>query len=283
MKKLWLALSLLLFASQAFTQNEKCLNISFTKKNLEQNPIKLSKLATEISYVKLETNASALIGQAGNYSTLMIPGGFVLINRREKQDLLVFNEDGSFRIQLGSIGKGPGEYTNYYGVHYDKYLDKIIVQQTTKVFLLYNHDGTFEKSVSIDLTNTHMGRMVVVDQTTWAFPYRSWQEDGITEVGVIFTDKTGKLLSRHDLTDKNLPGCYGTTGGRNNLYMDNNELFFSIYDYKKTSRFNGREWVTAISIDCPFPSPPAELMQSSKMMELNEFQRSYGLLLKLLQ
>ena len=83
------------------------ITIEISKSDLKPPEAKLSELADEISYIKLETKPGILIGAANHYSVIQVSEGFLLYHRRYTQEILMFNQDGSFKTKVGRLCKGP--------------------------------------------------------------------------------------------------------------------------------------------------------------------------------
>lgn len=74
--------------------------------NLKNHRVfRLSEIATDVSYVRLETRPNALIG----YGTIK-PAGKYLIVGTYRNPIMLFTKEGKFIRTIGFIGKGPGEY-----------------------------------------------------------------------------------------------------------------------------------------------------------------------------
>ncbi|GHT21128.1 hypothetical protein FACS189430_00660 [Bacteroidia bacterium] len=69
--------------------------------------ISLSDIASDIEYVQLETNDNSLIGSIGK--VILFNQTFIIYDQQTER-ILMFDNKGKFLRQIGSKGKGPGEF-----------------------------------------------------------------------------------------------------------------------------------------------------------------------------
>ena len=92
----------------------------------------LSELATDIRHVQLETREDVLISSRGSFTgdpVIMTPEGFLLITQN-KSPLHIFDSEGRFIRRIGSIGRGPGEYSTGYFTVYCSELRHIYIKNS---------------------------------------------------------------------------------------------------------------------------------------------------------
>ena len=91
------------------------------KKKLENGPViihlddgfqiekswKLSEIAKNIHYVKLENSEASQIGRVHR---LKMSGDYLMVQDGNSDKLLIFDKNGKFIQKIGREGKGPGEY-----------------------------------------------------------------------------------------------------------------------------------------------------------------------------
>jgi len=68
---------------------------------------KLSEIADDVSYIRLETRPDLLIG----YGSIKLAGKYILVGTYRKP-IMLFTREGKYIRSIGSVGKGPGEYKN---------------------------------------------------------------------------------------------------------------------------------------------------------------------------
>lgn len=129
----------------SISQNtDKFFKISYEDLIKNKQTISLSQIASNVEYIKLETNKDCIIGSAARCfftdSVIFIANG---------GPLLKFSYSGKFLGEILKIGRGPGEIdpVGIISLIPDKKL--IVSQKSSQRKLLYfNYDGKYIKSVS---------------------------------------------------------------------------------------------------------------------------------------
>lgn len=109
--------------------------------------INLSSFCENISYIKLETNKNCFIAKIDKIS--IYKNHFYILDQTGKK-LVVFDNKGKYLFNIGSIGKGPGQYINLTDFIIDEKEGQIelydIVQRKN---IRYSYDGKFidEKTI----------------------------------------------------------------------------------------------------------------------------------------
>jgi hypothetical protein len=122
------------------------------KKLPEKATIKLSEIgATDIQYIPLETNPQSVIPRI---SKIIFSKSYFLT--QSYTDINMFRYDGSFVTKIGTIGKGPAEFTVAHDVDINPKDESIyIADGWLKKFLIYNKNGkvvrTFKCPVSASM------------------------------------------------------------------------------------------------------------------------------------
>ncbi|MCX6227256.1 MAG: 6-bladed beta-propeller [Bacteroidia bacterium] len=101
---LLMALPLVVF-SQVRTSDKAPYVIDIVGNLKNHRVFKLSEIATDVSYVRLETRQDVLIGFGS-----IKPAGKYFIVGTYKKPIMLFSKEGKFIRTIGFIGKGPGEY-----------------------------------------------------------------------------------------------------------------------------------------------------------------------------
>jgi hypothetical protein len=82
------------------------------EKNKNTKPFPLSSIGKKIEYIPLETTPNSLIGSLNgvglDLANIVFSDSFIFISDGEK--LLQFDRSGKFIKQIGSVGRGPGQY-----------------------------------------------------------------------------------------------------------------------------------------------------------------------------
>ncbi|MCX6227063.1 MAG: 6-bladed beta-propeller [Bacteroidia bacterium] len=84
----------------------KILNIDLDLIAAPREPLRLSEIARTISYVQMATTPDCLFTP----SQYIIRGDHIFARDRDNGKVFLFNGDGKFVRQIGSIGAGPGEH-----------------------------------------------------------------------------------------------------------------------------------------------------------------------------
>lgn len=122
--------------------------------------------------------------------------------------------------------------------------------------------------------------MCVKDAQTWLFTYKKPIKEQLFEVGVLATNKHGKIVKQYNLTDENSPDSYSYHTQRSYVYQRGNDSYYVPYDYYQTYKLDINDhWVSYVKIDAPFKKPPIDLFKGNDAMKLNEVQRENGQLL----
>lgn len=138
---LWLAFVGVLFVS--------CGDNTHSKVKLERisvNPekianINLSSFCESINYIKLETNQNCFIAKIDKISKFK--NHFYILDQTGKK-LVAFDNTGKYLFNIGSIGKGPGQYINLTDFVIDEKREQIeLYDIVQKKNIRYSYDGKF--------------------------------------------------------------------------------------------------------------------------------------------
>lgn len=99
--------------------------------------MKLSDIAKDIKYTKLDSYEGCFVQRADKYS---ITDNYILIYDRDQGKIRLFNRDGSFIKQISRPGNGPGEYNRPNDVRISHDGEYILIHNQ-KVVNRYNYDG----------------------------------------------------------------------------------------------------------------------------------------------
>ncbi len=142
MRKLFILI--LFIATNLSGQEVKQINVSEIIKN--SNEALLSDLTDSIRYIKLETTPECLIGKIG---TIKIIGDKIIIHDKTTNLLYAFSVEGKYLNKIGSIGKGPGEYTNLRAGFVMDYFESTlyVINGSRKVLIEYDLDGNLVREI----------------------------------------------------------------------------------------------------------------------------------------
>ena len=107
--------------------------------------INVDEMLDSVFYVKLETTDSCLIGRIDRL--LFADNRIVVVEKTQRNSLLLFSMDGKFISQVGQSGQGPEEYIAIRDVAVD-YENKhvIVLDDHGKKMLYYDLNGNYLKS-----------------------------------------------------------------------------------------------------------------------------------------
>lgn len=120
-------------------QNLEVINV---EKNLN-NPgeIKLSNVATNIEYIRLEFTAECPINFIFNVHITL---DYIFVYSSNAQPLFQFNRQGKFIKKIGNLGRGPGEYMIIRDLTFDDVNKVIYINANYKRKILkYDYNGKF--------------------------------------------------------------------------------------------------------------------------------------------
>lgn len=176
----------------------------------------LSEIASDIEFVKLETQTNCLVG---GINRIVRCGKSILILANSKKSLLLFSENGKFIRKIGNLGKGPGEYVEIYGLSIDPLTQHIYVLDNGQVKIIeYLANGDFAKETKLGFYATDVLPFVGGFLFYTGSPY-AYKTEGYA---LTSTTKDYKSKGRfHSLPDlKGKPYRLGT------FYQNNTEVCF---------------------------------------------------------
>ena len=108
--------------------------------------IGLSSIVSELEYIPLETKKSSLMG-GNNSGKIIINNDFMFIGGYDY--LYVFCRNGKFINQIGSKGRGPGEYIGYIGdISINESEQTVFVHRYEEIFE-YTWNGKYLRTIPI--------------------------------------------------------------------------------------------------------------------------------------
>ena len=147
--------------------------------------VKLSEIAIDVDYVRLETSDKCLLH---TYADYFFTDEYIFVDN--VYYILQFTRDGKFIKQIGKQGRGPGEIGLIRMLSVlDK--EKLLVAQTNWARKLYyfNYEGEFQKSVTVpDI----MRIKILPDQRQLLYSPSSW---GKEKYVFILRNSNGDTLS----------------------------------------------------------------------------------------
>jgi len=103
--------------------------------------LKISDIASEVSYLPLETTEDNLIQEI---QKVVFTENFIFV--ADENGLYQFNDRGGFIRQIGSLGRGPGEHSTIMNFAVNEKADIVIVQGTYSI-VEYDLEGNYVKNI----------------------------------------------------------------------------------------------------------------------------------------
>ncbi|MGQ1947697.1 6-bladed beta-propeller [Geofilum sp. OHC36d9] len=129
------------------SQNNDFITINLSPKN---DSLIMSQFISNVDYVPLKTPANFPIG---NIESVVIHDNFFFVNHTATKAVIsVFNAKGDFQYNIGSIGRGPGEYVAMHGFTINTETnDVIIMDLMTQKMHYYTEKGKYLKSEKLPI------------------------------------------------------------------------------------------------------------------------------------
>ena len=107
----------------------------------------LSYWVEDLEAVKLDGKDEALVGQGPVY----VSENYILVGRANNVPCKLFRRDGSFVGKVGSLGQGPGEYTNVCDMQIDEQAEHIyLLPFRSKAIYVYDLKGNYQKDIPLN-------------------------------------------------------------------------------------------------------------------------------------
>lgn len=150
---------------------------------IDTNPIQVSDVFVDFSYVKLMTPDGVYVGEP----TKIISDNeiiYVLDNSRTL-NLTAFHKDGSFKYEISSFGRGPGEFVspNDFDLIPDKSEIVIYDSVNLKVIFYDMSDGSYKYERPVDF----LTKNIVTNHNGLVF-FNNNLMDGKNNKNIVFTD-----------------------------------------------------------------------------------------------
>lgn len=266
MKILYLRWTILLFTASGIgfhscstkhAENIRVIDIVGNLNNTED--IKLSDIADEVSYIPLETKAECLLTEGYN---IISSSEFFFISDGDKP-LFVFDLEGRFVRKIGSIGNGPGEFSECIQFHLDEQKREVYIFNQNREFCRYTWEGDY------------LG--------TTKLPYRSFLYYGLNQKEFLFyhiiQNNRDSLYFRMYLTDnefnfkgafsqeKEFEPAYGSFGAKVWDYQDQNLIQIELCD--TIYRIDGSNLVPGFFLDFGKERISSDFFNNSESQDYN--------------
>jgi len=167
------ALTIFIFLLQINSDYIIHLNIN-PEKDKEVNFL-LSEIAKQVKYIKLETNEKCVIAWI---KKLLIDGENVFIASHQGvvSRLFLFSSDGKFINEIGSPGRGPGEFSTVLDFTLNKVKRIIYILDTSGKIFLYDYSGKYLNTLKLDTRPTS-----ILYSNEALFLFTAWPDYGFNK------------------------------------------------------------------------------------------------------
>jgi len=148
----------------------------------------LSTVTSEIEYVPLETDTACMLRRISN---LALCDSFIVVSDGTK--LMLFDRQGNFLKPVGSVGRGPEEYTYVRSFFVDENSREIYLLSMGKV-MVFGFDGKYKGSFKADFRPS---QVISRDKNTLMFHlFNLSGPSPDTAWSWYITDRQGAIISR---------------------------------------------------------------------------------------
>jgi hypothetical protein len=140
----------------------------------------------------LQTGKEFLIG---NIESLLVFDGLIyILDSFIAKGVFVFNMDGKFIGKIGSLGKGPGEYTNISDFTIDTVNQELYLLANQRIHK-YTADGTFIKTIFVQNLHKHLYHIQYYNGHLYAdaVPHSNQNDEMLLKIDV----SNGKILNQY--------------------------------------------------------------------------------------
>jgi hypothetical protein len=156
-------------------------------KNVKSFP--LSAIGRKIEYIPLETNAKSLIKRIVE---IHFSKNYIFISDFDR--LTQFDRKGKFIRQVGSNGRGPGEYIHVSSFCIDENSEKVyIMAWGIKSILEFDFNGAFKRSFNISFSSL---QFLKKDSNNYVFVIPNSPYGADSEFRLIITDSMGAIKTK---------------------------------------------------------------------------------------
>jgi len=163
-------------------------NIDLEKDIGNIKSIPLSTIGSKLEYIPLETDPDCLIETISN---VFVTDSFIFVSDYDR--LLLFDINGNYIRQIGTKGRGPGEYTSVGDFIIDNEQREIYIL-SSRMVLVYDFEGRFKRDFNLDFP----GRQFIMDENDNLIlhPFNIPQPTTDTVYSWYIYDKTGTIRTK---------------------------------------------------------------------------------------
>ena len=184
-------LSLLLISCASGSQEDTCLEgISIDFGNPQS--IKFSDIATDFSFVKLESSDSSLFGNIDQIE--IFNERIYILDSYNTHSLLVFSLAGDFITKLEAKGNGPGEFIDPYSFKIDPMGYIYILDRISSRLLKYKLNSLeFVEMITLPYPSP-LSFSMLSSKNLFVYYYPIRRNSDLGRSQIVIADKTGKII-----------------------------------------------------------------------------------------
>jgi hypothetical protein len=180
---MWVQVTLL-SSSTLCSQTE---HYEITKKDLRNPQAKLSQVASKIEFIPLEFNKECLIDMHYGYHVTKAGENWLVSSSFGSG--FIFNSQGKYLGKVGQKGKGPGEYTQFHQIMWDKGIEKYLMLMSQNRINIYNPDGSFSHQIKYETYGKIWSIAIIKDK--WIFLEAVPKEGDFVKLQYQYSDRNG--------------------------------------------------------------------------------------------
>ncbi|MBW6537171.1 MAG: 6-bladed beta-propeller [Mariniphaga sp.] len=139
-------------AKKKTTESESFYIIPFAEIKKNQREVKLSEFATDVEIIQMENIPEAMLA---NVEDIEFTKDYIFV-KYWMHPVLQFSRNGEFIRNIGSKGKGPGEYGTCLKMSVDKKNERIYIQTMELSMMVFNFDGEYLKTIQFPALESMM-------------------------------------------------------------------------------------------------------------------------------
>lgn len=183
--------------------------------------VRLSEIASDVKYIRLETNPSSFINNHFSIKFLFVDS---LIFVQNVNHVLKFSQDGKFIKKMGNPGRGPGEISRVSSMSVISDKKQLVIHCWNKL-MYFSFNGELVKSINIpfhqEVNVLNDSRYVSYDPGT----------NGSEKYNFILANNKGDTISKvknYSTWKKTYSGTVMVSGPSNeaSFYLNNNSCYF---------------------------------------------------------
>jgi len=159
----------------------------FDPESINEQEVRLSEIADDINYIPLENNTP--IGLI--YDNIEFVNDKIYLSVRDV-GILAFNMEGKLIRKIGSIGRGPVEYTFYFLFTVDEKNENVYVFDSGQIIKVYSKIGRYVRHFSINELG-HAEKMKYFNSNLFVLQASQFNN---TENEWVFLDTLGNVVKK---------------------------------------------------------------------------------------